>query len=645
MQCLVTRMFASVRFPTIIVLLAFVLLAWGAVLPAAAQNLSGTVKSGTAPIPGATVTLYMAGYDRGIPPSVLSSTVSDASGHFVIKFPIKVPPLRANDVLYVTARGPLPSVDLAAMLGTYGNVSWFVSDFVVNELSTIATTWAMAQFMSGDDVGGKSPGLQNAAATVGNMVNVKTATIATVLATPPNGSQTTTLAEFNSLANLIAACVDTPVKCSQLFSLATPPGGTTPANTLQAALSIAHNPWNNVAQLFTLSQSNSNYAPVLPSAPDAWTIVLQYYGNGNELNGPGNMAVDAEGNIYVAINYDGQTNACGGKIVSKLTPTGSDAAGAPFKGGGVNGAGFGITIDPTGDIRIGNFGFAGNMCTALPAANSVSKFTPTGWALSPATTGWTGNGFIHSPQATVSDAAGNIWIANFTASANYVTELVRGDPFNVKTYVNNPNFKNAFGIALDAQNKVWVTSGPNLLTKIDPTTGQYQSYTAPGMDRPLGVAIDSLGNIWVANPAADFDSTSGGPGAVVAFDPSGNPLPGSPFTGGSISGPWGIAIDGNDNVWVDDWIGEHVTLLCGARRVKCPPGFATGQQISPPSGYTSNAMQRLTGVVIDQAGNVWVPNNWKTIPIQTNPGGFGMLEIVGAAAPVKAPVFGPPQQP
>jgi hypothetical protein len=396
MQCLVTRMVASLRFPTI-----FVLLAWGAVLPAAAQNLSGTVKSGTVPIPGTTVTLYMAGYDRGIPPSVLSSAVSDASGHFVIK----VPPLRANDVLYVTARGLMRSVDLAAMLGTYRNVSWFVSDFVVNELSTVATVWAMAQFMSGDDIGGKSPGLQNAAATVGNMVDVKTGTIATVLATPPNGSQTTTLAEFNSLANLISACVDTPVNCSQLFSLSTPPGGATPANTLQAALTIAHNPWNNVAQLFTLSRSNSNYAPVLPSAPDAWTIVLQYYGNGMELNGPGNMAVDAEGNIYITINYNFQTNACGGKIVSKLTPTGTDAPGAPFKGGGVNGAGWGVTIDPTGDIWIGNFGFAGDMCATPPSANSVSKFTPTGRALSPANTGFTGKGFIHSPQGVVSVAS------------------------------------------------------------------------------------------------------------------------------------------------------------------------------------------------------------------------------------------------
>jgi hypothetical protein len=122
------------------------------------------------------------------------------------------------------------------------------------------------------------------------------------------------------------------------------------------------------------------------------------------------------------------------------------------------------------------------------------------------------------------------------------------------------------------------------------------------------------------------------------------PLGGRQRAGLVVTGR-GIGIDGNDNVWVNDWIGEHVTLLCGARPANCPQGLTTGQQISPPSGYTSNAMTRLTGVAIDQAGNVWVPYNWKTIPIQTNPGGFGMLEIVGAAAPVKAPVFGPPPQP
>jgi hypothetical protein len=635
MRRLLMRWFAYLRLPAI-----FTLLAWAAVSSATAATVSGFVRSGSTPIPGSTVRVYAAGFDRGVAPSVLATTTADAFGRFLLSFPQPA----AGSVLYVIAKGPATTMDLAAMLPAY------TANIVVNELSTIATAWAMAQFMSGDSIGGKSPGLQNAAATAANLANVYTGGIGNVLATTPNGPQTTTLAEFNSLANLIAACVDAPANCPQLFSAATAPGGGAPTDTLRAALSVSHYPWNNVASLFTLSQMSSKYAPVLSSAPDAWTIVLQYYGNynqagtRNQINGPGNMAVDAQGNIYIGINYDGQTYACGGRIVVKLNPNGAEDPRSPFSGGGVNGVGWGTTIDPTGNIWVGNFGFAGSMCQVPPPANSVSKFTPNGTALSTGA-GFTGNGYISSPQGTVSDAAGNIWIANFTG-VNYVTELVGGDPLNVKRVFVNQAFTEAFGIALDAQSNVWVTSGPGFVTKIVPSSPPpYTSYTATGMDRPLGVAIDSLGNVWVANVGGPFDSTNAGPGAVVAFNSAGVTLPGSPFTGGSIKGPWGIAIDGNDNVWVNDWIGERVTLLCGARTANCPPGFTTGQQISPPNGYTSNAMQRLTRVVIDQAGNVWVPNNWKTIPIQTNPGGFGMLEIVGAAAPVKAPVWGPPQQP
>jgi hypothetical protein len=50
---------------------------------------------------------------------------------------------------------------------------------------------------------------------------------------------------------------------------------------------------------------------------------------------------------------------------------------------------------------------------------------------------------------------------------------------------------------------------------------------------------------------------------------------------------------------------------------------------------------RLTGIAIDPAGNVWVPNNWKRVPDLANPGGDGMIVFVGVAAPVKTPLIGP----
>jgi hypothetical protein len=100
----------------------------------------------------------------------------------------------------------------------------------------------------------------------------------------------------------------------------------------------------------------------------------------------------------------------------------------------------------------------------------------------------------------------------------------------------------------------------------------------------------------------------------------------------------------------------------------CPAGFVTGDPISPlPTGYGGGgSLQRLTSVVIDQAGNVWVANNnirdvvcagdegvtppggvtdVRTEALSTRCGGNGVVVFYGIAAPVAAPLIGPPGQP
>jgi hypothetical protein len=70
----------------------------------------------------------------------------------------------------------------------------------------------------------------------------------------------------------------------------------------------------------------------------------------------------------------------------------------------------------------------------------------------------------------------------------------------------------------------------------------------------------------------------------------------------------------------------------------------TGQPIAP-TGYHFDGLTRNTAATIDPSGNVWVTNNWLLDPVQTNPGGDGMVVFIGLAAPVRAPLIGPPQRP
>ena len=61
-----------------------------------------------------------------------------------------------------------------------------------------------------------------------------------------------------------------------------------------------------------------------------------------------------------------------------------------------------------------------------------------------------------------------------------------------------------------------------------------QRFTNLGLTGPFGLAIDAEGDVWVTGNTNN---------SVAALSPDGTPLPGSPFTGGGISAPLSIAVD------------------------------------------------------------------------------------------------------
>jgi sugar lactone lactonase YvrE len=644
-------------------LLSFILIFFAGSLVSYAAEQTGTVRSGSTPIRFSSVTLYSAGTSQDASPVILGSTQTNANGSFTIAF---TPPSDQKAILYLVADGGIPvsslrgnnSPSAAIRLATVLGPLPIPAGVRVNERTTVAVAYALAQIVSGSKIGGKSPGLQNAAATMMNLVDPVTGEVGSVLGSSPNGLKTSTMREFNSLANLLATCVEgiTPLPCQSLFDLATPPGGSQPRDTLQAAINIARNPWLHAKLLFLQSRLRNPYSPALLTAPDAWTLAIVYEGNGHEFDGPGNMSVDKDGNVWITNNYKYSKSpfkcAIGSPKLLKLTPNGLDAPGAPYTGGGLYGAGFRITLDPRGNLWVGNFGFEGTdngvSCNPNPPQTNVSAFSSMGVALSPSN-GFT-QGSISKPQGTASDQQGNIWIAN--CGNDSVTQFQGGNPAQAKNF-HDLGILRPFGLAIDGGGNAWVTSnGNNSVVGIDPQGKVIGSPIAVGV-APLGVAVDSQGNVWTANsgvvklPCTDQGGLmppSTRP-EITEIDRSGGGTTARPFTGGGLTVPWGVAVDGNDNIWVVNFAGRRLSEFCGARTENCPQGYKTGDPISPRTGYSSNALTRNTGVVIDPSGNVWVANNWLTLPVQTNPGGRAMVVFVGLAAPVKTPVIGPPQQP
>jgi hypothetical protein len=116
-----------------------------------------------------------------------------------------------------------------------------------------------------------------------------------------------------------------------------------------------------------------------------------------------------------------------------------------------------------------------------------------------------------------------------------------------------------------------------------------------------------------------------------------------------------VAVDGNDNIWISNFAmpSSPIVQLCGVRTENCPPGFRTGDQISPPGGYVAGGLQMQTDIAVGPAGDVWAMNNWdildscfSAIPdwYSTRCGGQGVTILFGMAKPVRAPQIGPAKQ-
>lgn len=619
------------------------------------QKLSGRVVSGKLPLARTPVSLQVSGVAEGRSRRI-GRTVTNRRGQFALRYR---KPRRAGAVLYVTA-GRGAAIRLAATLGT-GRAPRRI---VVNELTTAATGYALAQFVSRrGEIGGPAPGPRNAALMARNLVNSRTGRVARVLRTAPNGNETSTLATFKSVANMLPACARSTRRCGPLLRLAGTPGGPRARGTLQAVANLAAHPWQNVRRLYRLARrSPAPYRNALASSRRlaAWTLPVRFVGDGKSIDGPGNFAIDGRGRLYLSNNYaygaDALIPRCGSDQLPVFRPDGRYTARSPFEGGGLSGAGYGITLDPRGNVWVGNFGFAapppGCPEHRQPPHDSVSAFTPKGRALS----GENGivAGDISYPQGTVSDQEGTIWIAN--CGTGTVTRMPGDRPHEAVAF--DAGLEQAFDIAIDDAGAVFATGLGNSKLAIlnpdgTPRPGSPLGQDELGLNRPMGIAADSRGNMWIANsglinlpcPEVNVDLEGIG-GSLSLMGANGVPVTrgrDGAFKGGGLTVPWGIAVDGDDNVWVSNFFGRRISQFCGVAEQGCRPGGQVGEPISPKgNGYFFDGLVRSTAVQIDPSGNVWATNNWKIVPIPTNPGGYEIIAFVGAAAPLKTPLIGPP---
>jgi hypothetical protein len=406
---------------------------------------------------------------------------------------------------------------------------------------------------------------------------------------------------------------------------------------------------------------------------------LKFDGGGYRAGGK--AMFDSEGNLWVGDNFtigwQGQDRLWQGNA-TKFSPNGKPISPTPtgFTGGGMEGGTFGLAVDANDNVWFGTYG-----------GKSIAVFDKNGKPLTPPE-GITFNGQLGLMQGIIVAPNGDVWALG--VSKTQLLHFPKGDLNKGRIVCEGreiepcKSFLAPFHLGIDQQDQIWVTNAAGgHVTRFPASDPSKAEKFATGWSGS-GLGIDTQGNVWVTNRlgnsirgeflVADVIARSelggnpdevvtramakqrGGDGSVTLLRPDGSEYPGSPFKGGGLPGPWAATIDGNDNVWVSNFAmpNSPITQLCGVRTENCPPGFKTGDQISPPGGYVGGGLQMQTDLAIGPAGDVWVMNNWQDIDscfgvpdeaLSTRCGGQGVVIFFGMAKPVRSPQIGPARAP
>ena len=210
-----------------------------------------------------------------------------------------------------------------------------------------------------------------------------------------------------------------------------------------------------------------------------------------------------------------------------------------------------------------------------------------------------------NPSGLAVDGSGNLYVAD---KENHRVQkcAVTDGTWTCSTFAGSGQgpdanqFSYPFGVAVDSSGNVYVAdSGNNRVQQFasDCTTPCLGVTITDGLNNPRGVAVDGSGNVYVADTYNN---------RVQKCVPSGITWTCSTFAGGNGLGsalnqlhyPYGVAVDASGNVYVADFGNTRVQKFAPNCTISC-----SGETIA--SGFN----EAPRGVAVDALGNVYVADS------------------------------------
>ena len=358
------------------------------------------------------------------------------------------------------------------------------------------------------------------------------------------------------------------------------------------------------------------------------------------LNSPMGISVDSQGNVYIADTLDNRircvavAGGCGGGQAGYIYTVAGTGTPCTLGNDGKNskpphcGDGLPATQASIGSPHGVSVGASGEYYITESKENRirvVSSGTISNFAGQPENSGYSGDGgpateaTLMSPDGVYVDKAGNVFIAD---SGNQRIRKVSVSTGNIDTILGSADngpagsggdggaataamLAGPFQVAVDSSNNYYIADwANNRIRMVNVQTGVISTVAGNGdfgysgdggpatdatLEDPYGVAVDSSGNIYIADTGnARIREVSGGNIATVQI------------TKGLLVKPVSVAVDTQANLYIADEVaqvvfkdsGGTVTVVAGTTGSACPAptdlcgdgGPATEAQLNGPTG-------------------------------------------------------------
>ena len=308
-----------------------------------------------------------------------------------------------------------------------------------------------------------------------------------------------------------------------------------------------------------------------------------------QLQNPSAVAADSAGNLFIADSYNARVRkVTAGGVIS--TVAGAGTVGFSGDGGPATSAGispWGIAVDGAGNLFISDS--INNRVRRVTAATGlISTVAGTGIAGFGGDSGPAVSAMLNQPTGLALDAAGNLLIAD-TGNSRIRKVTAAG-------IITTLAGSGTAGLGGDG--------GPSISAKLN---------------RPMGVAVDRAGNLFIAdsfnhrirkvNPLGLIITVAGSGSTTSAGSFGGD---GGAATASLLSLPGGVAVDSVDNVYIADTGNARIRRVDSAGIITTIAGSGAygfgGDGGDAASAQFALALCCAVGLAVDPSGNLLVPD-------------------------------------